>query len=469
MPSEMSALIQRKNRPRDRFCYEFWVICLVVALGWIHSLAIGFYQFRLVDAILILSGIYLIHMLTKDRINKQIAWVLYAHIAIILARIIYESNAPTGIVSLRTLLGMTAIYVTPIIFFVTRETHLTRRIAFSLIIFACLVSLISQMGLLQWGEGYAGGSIGLGKLFGLKTSSANPSVLYTLGYMETTITVWRALSVGFAFGLLLSKTGPLIKLIGILAFILQFGGAGGTRSSMIFVFITPIVLFLFYGSMSRAKKIRKLSVGMSIGLILAVVYIWAPIGGARTINKGMTHYERTVETLKFFTSGNTQGLSLQFQDRIHVIVEYWNVINSDPTIFFFGRGYSNVGNFVRTFQSVMTQAHNFIVDIWYLSGLVGLAFFFVFLGYVISDLKKLLQEVPPIKPELQIIAITFASAVIYMFQYLFFQAVASDRSFMIVFFLLAGLLKPTTNEIRRIYTRKARLAQADQKRNHVTV
>ena len=74
-------------------------------------------------------------------------------------------------------------------------------------------------------------------------------------------------------------------------------------------------------------------------------------------------------------------------------------------------------------------------------------FLIVFLGYVVSDLRKLLYAAPPRGPD-QILAFALAAAIMFMFQWLLFQATASDRPFMTVFYLLAGLLAPATRMIR---------------------
>ena len=41
--------------PNSRFHYEFWLICLIVGLGYVQATDIGFYRFRLIDLVLFLA------------------------------------------------------------------------------------------------------------------------------------------------------------------------------------------------------------------------------------------------------------------------------------------------------------------------------------------------------------------------------------------------------------------------------
>ena len=435
----------------SRFHYKFWLICLIVSLGFIQAIPIGFYRFRLVDLILILSSFYFLALLVKGKPDLKVRWLLILYVFVISVRILFEFDPSSGIEGIRALFGMAAAFLAPFIFFVVRESRITRRTAILLIVIACLVSLLSQMGLLIRGEAYASGLVNLGKTLHIETRVSED--LFSLDYQEHTITVWRALAVGITFAVLLCKTKLWIKMLGVIGLILQFAGGGGGRAALLFVFFVPLVLFLFQGSLLGVRRVKKLLWTGIAGLSFAIFYLWAPIGGTGPVKGAylQTHSERSTEFFKFLTGGKSAAISTQLQDRINVIAEYWDVIISDPSIFFFGKGLAQVGKFERVFQSVMTQSHNMILDIWFLTGIIGLIFFLIFIGYVLLDLIKLLKTTAKVRTVSNIIiAFSFATAVLYMFQWLLFQATISDRSFMIVFFLLAGLLKPTTRWIKEL-------------------
>ena len=128
--------------------------------------------------------------------------------------------------------------------------------------------------------------------------------------------------------------------------------------------------------------------------------------------------------------------------RVQVWEQYWESIMSDPMIFWFGTGLSEGAAF-GWIEINLGLAHNPILDVWGLSGLTGLLFFLIFLVYVLTDLKRLLSF-PPVCVRDQILAVSYAVAVLFFLQYLLVQAVTADRSFMIVFYLVAGMLKPLT-------------------------
>lgn len=422
----------------NRFHSEFWIICLIVSLGYYQATPIGFYQFRLVDLIFILSSFYCLRLLMKGGLDRKARWLISLYVLVMVVRTLLELDTVSGIESMRTLLGRAVAYLAPLIFFVVRGSRIDRRIAIRLLVIACVVSLVGQMGLLPRGEAYASGNVDLAPFVGIQRSSTGE----VLEYQETTITVWRALAIGLTFALLLSKTKLWVKVFGVVGFILQYAGGGGGRSSVVFVFLVPIVLFLWCGGLSKFQRLRKLVWVGLIGTGFAAFYLWAPIGGADPV-KGdfeMTHYERSSEIFTLFTGGWGAATDIGgFEGRTVVYGVYLEGILSDPSVFFFGTGLAKRS----AFETPLGSAHNMILDVWSLSGLVGLIFFLIFLGYVVSDLGKLLRATPQGTVH-QIVAFSFAASILYMFQWLLVQAPTFDRSFMIVFYLLAGLLKPTT-------------------------
>jgi len=359
-------------------------------------------------------------------------------------RTFLELEASTGAATefLRSLFGMAAVYLAPLIFFVVRESHINDRIAVMLLVIACVVSLLSQMGLLSYGESLISGTVNLASIFGIERRDQWLAP-FELGYAETTITIWRALSVGLTFALLLSKTKLWVKVLGAVGFILQFAGGGGGRSALLFVFLVPIVLFLFQGSVFKRQRLKKLLWVGAISVVFAALYLWAPVGGEGAVKGGYekSHYERASEIFTFFTEGSSGAAAIGgFDGRTITWGEYIGVIFSNPSIFFFGIGLGEGSAFAWTQLGV---AHNMILDTWGLSGLIGVVFLLIFLGYILSDLNRLIKATPK-ETRSQIIALSFAVSILFMFQWLLFQPSTGDRSFMIVFYLLAGLLKPTT-------------------------
>jgi hypothetical protein len=128
-----------------RFRYEFWLICLVVSLGLFESIPIGFYQFRLSDLILDLSLIYCVALAGKGRFSFQLKMLLAAYVLIFGLRIATEADSLSDLRSMRTLFGMGAIFLTPFIFLVVRESKINSRILRNLLILSCAVSLLSQL------------------------------------------------------------------------------------------------------------------------------------------------------------------------------------------------------------------------------------------------------------------------------------------------------------------------------------
>jgi hypothetical protein len=428
------------DRPYSRFHFEFWFICLIVSLGFTQSYPIGFYRFRLVDLVLILSFLYGSRMMIRGQFERKARLLLVVYLVSILIRTIIEAEGSFGVEFLRTLLGMSATYLAVFVFFVVRECKVSQRILVVLLVLAWVVALVSQLGLTDVGEGAAGGQVDLASMIGIERKEG---MQFSIDYQESTIAVWRALSVGATFGLLLAKTELSLKLVGVVALILQFSGGGGGRSILLFVFFVPFILFLLQGSIRRSQRLRKLFWVGPLALGLAGIYLWSPIGGRGPVKGAYeeTHFERATEIFTLFTGGWSGATNIGgFEGRTIGYEEYWQAIVANPSIFFFGAGLSKGAAFDWT---ALGLAHNFILDVWGLTGLVGLTFFVIFLWYVVSDLWRLLR-VSPNGTVGQIIAFSYATTIIYMFQWLLFQAVTADRSFMIVFYMAAGLLRPTT-------------------------
>ncbi len=425
-----------------RFPHEFWVICLIVSLGLVESIPIGFYEFRLCDLILDLSLIYCLALAVGGRFSPSVLWLLAANLFVFGLRVALEADSLSDAGLLRTLFGMGAIFLTPFIFLAVRESRITGRMAWTLVILAWAVSLLSQLGLLRWGESYIDGYVDLAALFGI-TRAQPPD----LDYVETTITVWRALSVGITISALLSRGGIMMKGCGLVAAILQFAGGGGGRSQLLFLAVCPLVVFLRPGSLRGCRgKIgplgSRLLLAGSLSIALAGFYVWAPVGNTGPVHGryDITHYERVTEIFTLFTDGWTAADAAGgFNARTTGYAEYWEGITSNPRVLWLGVGLAQGAAFAWTPNAL---AHNMVLDVWALSGLVGLVLFLCFIGLVLADLWALIRATPE-RGEAQLISLAIAIAVIYMFQWLLFQAATADRSFMIVFYLLAGLLRPT--------------------------
>src|SRR5260370_12758706 len=177
-----------------------------------------------------------------------------------------------------TLFGMGAIFLTPFIFLVVRESKINSRILRNLLILSCAVSLLSQLGVLARSESYAAGYVDLAPLLGISRSS-----LASLDYQETTITIWRALSVGLTIALLASRCGALMKLCGLAGALLQFGGGGGGRSQLIFLSLGVLVVLMLARSQFKAGLARKVVLAGVLSLGLATLYLWAPAGGGGAV------------------------------------------------------------------------------------------------------------------------------------------------------------------------------------------
>lgn len=440
----MASELEHKTREpfRRRFYFEFVLICLVVSLGAVEAYSIGFYRFRLVDLILMLSSLYCFRLLVMGKLNRKAAWLIFLYVLVMVVRTFVELDTSSGTEFMRTLFGMTAAYLTPLIFFVVRESYIDYRIAMRLLVIAWIVSLLSQMGLLVWGESYVSGAVNIASLLGLQRRDGTIS----LDYMETTITIWRALSVGVTFAVLLAKTRPWMKMLGVIGLLLQYAGGGGGRSALLFVFFLPIIFYSLQGSLNKAVRLRKLLWAGAVGVAFVGLYLWAPIGGSDPVKSGGSHFERSTEIFVPFTEG-WRGADARggFETRTLVYEQYVEAIFSDPVVFLFGTGLSKGAAFEWTNLSGL--AHNIILDVWGLTGLVGLLFFVMFVGYVISDLRSLLRATPEGTVE-QIISFSYAGAVLFMIQYMLVQATTADRSFMVVFFLTSGLLQPITRWIK---------------------
>lgn len=431
-------------RPPLRCQWEFWAVCLIVSLGLVESLPIGFYKFRLADSILDLSLVYAVVLIVERRLSRGTIALLLGQIGVLGLRITLEGSSVSSTSALRTLLGMGAIYLTPFIFFVVRESRINRRTLIALLVLSWIISLLSQTGLLSRGESYASGMVDLAQL--LHISSFRAPAL-DLDYQEATVTIWRALSVGSTLAVVIAAVPRWTKVVGVIGLVLQFAGGGGGRSSLVFAFATPFLLYLRPAAERGWKRTRKLLVALIVSTALAAFYLWSPLGGSGPV-KGdyeVTHFQRVTEVFIPFLEGwggltdspnilNARGISIQ---------QYWEGIISSPRVFFLGVGLAEGAGFKDT-PNVL--AHNIILDVWALAGLVGLFFFLSFIAYVVRDLWMLLK-VSPHRGETQFLGFTIATAVIFMFQWLLFQAATADRSFMIVFYLLAGLLRPTARWI----------------------
>jgi hypothetical protein len=419
-----------------RFRYEFWFICLLVSLGLFESIPIGFYQFRLSDLILDLSLVYCVGLVVKGRFSFLLKVLLAAYVLIFGLRVATEADSVSDLGAMRTLFGMGAIFLTPFIFLAVRESRISGVILRILLITSCAVSFLSQLGVLARGESYAAGYIDLAPLLGIYRSS-----LASLDYQETTITIWRALSVGLTIAMLASRCGASMKVCGLAGALLQFGGGGGGRSPLIFLSLGVLAVLIPARSHFNAGLSRKVVLAGVLSLGLATLYLWAPAGSGPV--KGsyrITHYERATEIFTLFTRGWTAADEAGgFNARTRGYEEYWEGILSSERVFWLGVGLARGAAFGNT-PNVL--AHNMVLDVWALSGLVGLVFFICYLALVVSDLRALLS-VTPDRGEGQLIGLALATAVIYMFQWLLFQAATADRSFMIVFYLLAGLVRPT--------------------------
>ena len=265
---------KRFGKAANRFHIEFWLICLIVGLGFIQAIPIGFYKFRLVDLILILSAFYVFPLLLKGRVDSKVRWLILIYLAVMIMRISIEFDPSEGVKYLRTLFGMSAAYLAPLVFFVVRETTVRPKTATWLLIIGCIVAFVSQMGLLPRGEGYAGGLVNLGLLFGL---AGGPGEGISLDYTEYTITIWRSLAVGLSFAAVLCRTKPWVKVLGLLGIIFQFSGGGGARSTLLFVLILPLVILLFEGNRKGLHKLKKLLIATSLGVAMGAIYLWAPM------------------------------------------------------------------------------------------------------------------------------------------------------------------------------------------------
>jgi hypothetical protein len=417
-------------------------VCLIVSLGFVEAVPLGFYRFRLVDLVLHLSVVYFVGLTLAKRVSRAaVVWLLLAHASVLAVRITADVQAGLDAEGRRTLFGMTALYLAPVVFFVVRESRLTAQRAWRLVLVACGVCLLSQLGLLPWAESYASGTVTLGQLLNIP-----PRPLIELPYQETTITVWRALSVGLTIAALVASTSLGVKCLGLAGLFVQFAGGGGGRSQFLFAIAAPLVLVLARQGRGRAALPVRLAAATVIGVALAGFYLWSPVG-ARGAVKGdfkQTHYERVSELFTILSGWQAVTDAGGLNGRTVGYAEYWTRITSDPQMFWFGAGLTGGETFVDTPNKL---AHNMVLDVWALSGLVGLAFHLVFVGWVMADMRRLLTSAPA-GGRGQVVAFTYATAVIYLFQWLLFQAAGVDRSFMIVFYLLSGVLRPLARTLQ---------------------
>lgn len=422
----------------SRFYSELWIICLAVCLGFYQPITVAFYRFRLVDLVLIVCVLYAIIKVLRGEFKRRTSVLLIIYSMSLLARLYFEMQALTETELLRTLLGMGAVFFTVFIYFVTRESEINLKIMVFLIVCAVSMAFLSQLGLLSLGESAAGGQMDLSKFFGFSRKEA---FQFSIDYQESTIAVWRALSIGIAFALFLAKTQFWVRILGAGGILVQTAAGGGGRSILLFIFFLPIVLFLLLKPAHGMEGIKRLVQSAVIGVVFAAIYIWAPFGALGPVKGGydISHRERATEIFILFTAGWGGATQIGgFEGRTIGYAQYWEAINSDLGIFFFGNGLSKGAAFSWTQN---TLAHNMILDVWGLSGLFGLIFFMIFLGYIFIDLRDLFRVVGNDTLN-QLVAFTIATAILYLFQFFLFQAVTADRSFMIIFYLTAGLLKP---------------------------
>jgi len=437
----------------NRFYTEFWFICLIVSVGLVSGYNVGFYAFRFADLIFILSIVYFL-INKKNRTDKKLIFYYSLLLLYIVVRSTFDAQQYLNLLNTKTLFGMTMTYLTPIIFLVTRNSIFNSKHAKYLLYTACIVSIFSQLGLLLVGEKEASGTVDLGKLFNLGTTMTKVDLL---GYQERTITIWRALSIGFAFALIFVRTKPIFRIAGIIGLFLQTAGGGGGRGGLLFVIVTPILLFIFLPNSSKYSLTTKMLIGIAGAIIFSSLYLWAPLGEKFTIKdsgKLVRHEDRAEEIFILFTEG-WSGVSAKggMNARTQGWEEYVDRIFSDQNIFLFGVGLYKGAAFMYTGNMA---AHNMILDVWSLIGILGLLLFLIFNYFVIVDMIYLLKVTPKNSYE-QVFIYSFAIAVFYFYQPLLFQAVTSDRSYMIVFFLLTGTLRPFANSLNDNQAHEVRL------------
>jgi O-antigen ligase len=423
----------RPRHRRPRFRSEFWIICLAAVLipaSMMQSL-------RPVDLVTVGSLFLFSRMVIKRRLSRPIVWILAIYFLVLGVRVILELQM---FGDPRTLLGMTATYATCVVFFVTREAKISRQTIHWLLGTGVAVSVFSQLSVLPAPESYVSGVI---------WRVPPPPLEEFDRFSDTTITVWRALSVGITFAAIVGRTSPGLKLFGLIALLLQFGAGGGGRSALLFVVVVPVALLFLSGGYERSRQIVRAG---ALGLIFAALYYGAPLATSLATKEDSTHQERILQVFSL-SQAEDKGAG-RFSGRVATAAFFLQQITSGPETIIFGTGLSQGAAFesevigeAKYGNAILGQAHNIFLDTWALSGLIGLLFLIVFLGYVVSDLRKLLDAAPKRGPD-QILAFALAAAIMFMFQWLLFQATASDRPFMTVFYLLAGLLAPATRMIQ---------------------
>ncbi len=429
------------ERPRLQYRWEFWVVC-AVAVMVPESLLRGL---RPVDLVLLASLALGVRMTLKKRLPPPVAWTLLLYFVTLGLRVLVELDV-TG--NRRTLFGMTAVFLAPVVFFVTRELRISRRAIMWMIGTGVVLALASQMGVLAAQEAYISGMVDLSRYLGIE----RPSVYWLdlVRFPDTTITVWRALAVGLTLAAIIARTSLGVKGLGVLCLLFQFGGGGGGRSAFLFVAASPVVLLALLGAPQRSRRLTRLLWAGALGLSFAALYFGAP--GATTLDTKelTTHQERILELFSpsSFAVDDPFG---GFSGRISTWMDFWAGATSSPQAFLFGAGISRGEAYG---ESALGQAHNIFLDTWGLSGLVGLVFLVIFLTIVFRDFRRLLRSAPN-RGQDQLVALTLAGAVLFMAQWLLFQATTSDRPFMVVFYLLSGMLAPAARMIEDGRARRA--------------
>ena len=121
----------RKNR---RFLFEFFIIAFIVALGAVRSYEIGLYRFRIADLVLMLGSFYFTVAVLRGRVERKVVVLFSFYAVYIVSRVINELSGDLSVKQTRTLFGMAAIYLAPPVFFVVRESGVSRKVLVYLVV-----------------------------------------------------------------------------------------------------------------------------------------------------------------------------------------------------------------------------------------------------------------------------------------------------------------------------------------------
>lgn len=412
-----------------------WAAALAVSLGLVGSVPIGFYQFRLSDLLFFCSVILLIRSGLQDLALKIVLLVLILWVTF---RASSEWQAALSIGAERTLLGMAATMATPLIFVAIRSTRFDLGLGWKLLGISWLVALMSQFHVLPYGEGAASGTLDIGFFFGLDRLPE-----FISSYQENTVAVWRAISAGSAIAAVVLPLPMHVKALGIVACILQFAGGGGGRSLAFFLALAPAVVVLARPR-RNANPAGVLMTAVGAGAILATAYTFNPIAALIPVkgNYEVSHTERVLQTLRLVQANREIAIDAGgLEGRVQGYDYYWSQISSDANIFWNGVGLYRGAAFEISVDNPNGSAHNALLDIWALGGVLGVGFFLFFVGVVISDLRWLITTTGR-SWRGDLVALSFALGWLYVLQFVLFQAAAVDRSLMAVFYLLGGSIRP---------------------------